>query len=305
MTLSQLEAFVMVAEMRSFTAAAMRLSISQSAISHAIKALEREWGVRLFLREQGDVETMEIGRQLLGKAREILGLAESIRQEAADSRGLKQGSLRIGSFGPTSSLRLLPKLLERFSLEYPGIEVHVDEGSDDEVLQWIRDRRVDLGFVVLPEEGFETVELVEDQLVAILPSSHPLAGQPSVRLEALCSDPFILTEAGSTQLVTKLFEAAHLTPRIRYRNSQILSTLSLAACGAGISIIAELAIPPQSDRFDAMYVVKPLNPPAKRRVGIGYHGRQSSPAVQAFVKLIGKARSSDRYFDFPDLPLTS
>ena len=297
MTLTQLEAFVMVAEMRSFTDAAMRLAVSQSAISHAIRALEREWGIRLFLRDQGDIETTEIGRQLLGKARELLGLAESIRQEAADSRGLKQGSLRIGSFGPTSSLRLLPKLLERFSVDYPGIEVHVEEGSDDEVLQWVRDRRVDLGFVVLPEDSFETVELVEDQLVAILPATHPLAAQPSVRLSELCSDPFILTEAGSTQLVTKLFGAARLTPCIRYRNSQILSTLSLAACGAGISIIAELAIPPQSDRFDAMYVVKPLNPPAKRKVGIAYHGRQSSLAVQAFVALSKKAGNRSGYFD--------
>ena len=160
-----------------------------------------------------------------------------------------------------------------------------------------RDRRVDLGFVVLPEESFETVELVEDQLVAILPATHPLADRPSVKLAELCSDPFILTEAGSTQLVTKLFGAARLTPCIRYRNSQILSTLSLAACGAGISIIAELAIPPQSDRFDAMYVVKPLNPPAKRKVGIAYHGRQSSLAVQAFVALSKKAGNRSGYFD--------
>lgn len=128
MTLTQLEIFSLVAELQGFTSAAHRLGISQSAVSHAIKALEQELGVELFRRHQSLVELSDIGAQLLGRARAMLGLANTLQQEAADARGMKRGTLRIGSFGPTASIRLLPTLLQQFRQAYPGIEVHVDEG---------------------------------------------------------------------------------------------------------------------------------------------------------------------------------
>lgn len=81
----------------------------------------------------------------------MLGLADAIRQEASDARSMKLGTLRIGSFGPTSSQRLLPRILADYRRIYPGIEVHVDEGPDRQVVQWLLDRRVDVGFVALPE----------------------------------------------------------------------------------------------------------------------------------------------------------
>ncbi len=84
MTFTQLEIFVLVAELRGFTAAATQLSISQSAVSHALKSLERELGVDLIKRHQAAIEVTEIGRQLLGRAREILGLSEAMRQEVID-----------------------------------------------------------------------------------------------------------------------------------------------------------------------------------------------------------------------------
>ena len=168
MTNNQLEAFVMVADYRSFTAAALHLGISQSAVSHAIRSLEKELGVQLFIRLKADAELTEVGARLLLRAREMIGLSETIRQEAADAQGLKTGTLRIGSFGPSSSLRLLPELLNEYRSQYPKIEIHIDEGPDQDVKQWILDRRIDVGFVVLPEERFETYALAKDQMVALL-----------------------------------------------------------------------------------------------------------------------------------------
>jgi DNA-binding transcriptional LysR family regulator len=169
MTLTQLEIFSLVAELQGFTSAANRLGISQSAVSHAIKSLEQELGVELIRRHQSQVELSDIGQQLLLRARAMLGLANTLQQEAADARGMKRGTLRIGSFGPTSSIRLLPAILQHFREQHPGIEVHVDEGPDRQVTQWLEERRVDVGFVVLPEERFDTFPLIEDQLVALLP----------------------------------------------------------------------------------------------------------------------------------------
>ncbi|QXI18080.1 LysR family transcriptional regulator [Pseudomonas hamedanensis] len=283
MTLTQLEIFSRVAELRGFTLAAQRLGISQSAVSHAMKSLEQELGIELLRRHQSHVELSDIGEQLLLRARAMLGLANTLRQEAADARGMKTGTLRIGSFGPTSSIRLLPKILQRFRQAHPGIEVHIDEGPDRQVIQWLEERRIDVGFVVLPEERFDTFALLEDQMVALLPRGHQLAAQSALRLKDLCDDPFVLTEAGSAELVSRLFMAARLQPNIRYRCSQLISTLDTVSRGDAITIVAASSLP---DDVSAGYEKRPLLPAVKRQVGLAVlDQRQASPAALAFIKL--------------------
>jgi DNA-binding transcriptional LysR family regulator len=282
MTLSQLQIFSLVAELRGFTSAAGRLGISQSAVSHALKSLEQELGVELIRRHQSLVELTDIGQQLLLRARAILGLAATMEQEAADARGMKRGTLRIGSFGPTASMKLLPAILQRYRQAHPGIEVHIDEGPDRQVLQWLEERRIDVGFVVLPQERFDCFALVEDQMVALIPSQHALASKDSVSLDELCDDPFILTEAGSAELVSRLFLAARLSPNIRYRSSQLLSTLETVARGDALTLVAQLSLPGSGD---PRYRVKPLSPPARRQVGLAVlDRRQASPATLAFIE---------------------
>ncbi|WP_421557502.1 LysR family transcriptional regulator [Pseudomonas canadensis] len=283
MTLTQLEIFSLVAELQGFTSAAHRLGISQSAVSHAIKGLEQELGVALFRRHQAQVELSDIGVQLLARARAMLGLANTLQQEAADARGLKRGTLRIGSFGPTSSAYLLPKILNRFRLEYPGIEVHVDEGPDRQVIQWLDERRIDIGFVVLEQERFDTFPLFEDQMVALLPADHKLAAREHVSLKDLCNDPFALTEAGSTELVMRLFSEARLTPTVRYRCSQLLSTLETVSRGDAVSVVAQASLPVG---HDTRYVQRALSPRVPRQVGLAVlDRRQSSPAALAFIRI--------------------
>ena len=283
MTLTQLEIFSLVAELRGFTLAAHRLGISQSAVSHALKSLEQELGVELLRRHQSQVELSDIGEQLLLRARAMLGLANTLRQEAADARGRKRGTLRIGSFGPTSSIKLLPRILQQYREAHPGIEVHIDEGPDRQVIQWLEERRIDIGFVVLPEERFDTFTLIEDQMVALLPLGHPLAAHESVTLKDLCNDPFVLTEAGSSELVSRLFNTARLNPNIRYRCSQLLSTLDTVGRGDAMTVVAEGSLPFDSD---PRYVKRTLSPPVKRQVGLAVlDQRQASPATLAFIQL--------------------
>lgn len=283
MTLTQLEIFSLVAELRGFNLAAHRLGISQSAVSHAMKSLEQELGVELLRRHQSPVELSDIGEQLLLRARAMLGLANTLRQEAADARGMKSGTLRIGSFGPTSSIKLLPNILRRYREAHPGIEVHIDEGPDRQVTQWLEERRIDIGFVVLPEERFDTFALLEDQMVALLPVSHPLAARSALSLKDLCDTPFVLTEAGSAELVSRLFMAARLQPNIRYRCSQLLSTLDTVSRGDAITIVAEGSLPEEAT---PRYVKKPLLPAVLRQIGLAVlDQRQASPATLAFIEL--------------------
>lgn len=229
------------------------------------------------------MELSDIGEHLLLRARAMLGLANTLRQEAADARGMKRGTLRIGSFGPTSSIKLLPEILRHYRQAHPGIEVHIDEGPDRQVIQWLEERRIDLGFVVLPQERFDTFALIEDQMVALLPRDHPLGKRSALSLKALCDDPFVLTEAGSSELVSRLFNAARLQPNIRYRCSQLLSTLDTVSRGDAITVVAESSLP---DTPEPGYVKIALTPGVQRQVGLAVlDQRQASPAALAFIEL--------------------
>ena len=297
MTFSQLQIFSLIAELGSFTAVASRIGISQSAVSHALKALESELGVELLRRSGGVSVPTDIGQTLLLRARTLLALEETMRQEAAAARGMKRGTLRIGSFGPTASMRLLPKILAAYRAEYPDIDIHIDEGPDRDVLHWLESQRIDIGFAVLPQERFDTYPLLRDQMVALLPASHPLAQAEAVRLAELCHDPFVLTEAGSAELVQRLFVGAQQTPVVRYRCAQLMSTLAAVARGDGVSLVAELALPavPTGD-----YVAKPLQPPVTRDVALAMlDERQASPAALAFVRVAKQLRERGALRDEP------
>ncbi|HEY1044542.1 MAG TPA: LysR family transcriptional regulator [Telluria sp.] len=299
MTFTQLEIFSLVAELQGFTAAALRLGISQSAISHAIKSLEKELGVPLIVRDQASIEVTEVGKRLLTRAREILGLAEAMQQEVSAARGLRQGLVRIGSFGPTSSLKLLPAILHAFREKYPGVEVQIDEGSDNEVKQWIQDRRVDIGFLVLPNESFDTVPLVEDEMIAIVPTSHPLSEMASVTAADLQALPFIMSDTGCGALVEPAFVRAGLTLRVRYRISQVMTILGMVQAGDGVAVMPELALPGDLECAYPHLKAVAFRPAIRRRVGLGVRNLQrAAPAVQAFLET---ARQVSRRGLSPDL----
>ncbi len=286
MTFTQLEIFAKVAELGSFTAAAEQLGISQSAVSHALRLLEKEWGVTLLSRKQAHIETTEVGRNLLIRVRELLGVSEAIRQEVAAVRGLSRGILRVGSFGPSASLWLLPKILDQFRKDYPEIEVFVDEADDDDVSEWIMERRVDVGFVVLPEERLDTMPLVEDQLVALIPANHALARKKAVSLAELCESPFIMKiVAGGASAAEKALVAANLRPAITHRYSQIITIIKSVENGDGVSLIADLALSDQVMALCPGVIKKTLSPAVRRSVGLAVHSlKHASPAARAFLK---------------------
>ena len=282
MTLTQLEIYRAVVEQGSFTAAARRLGITQSAVSHAIAGLEAELGVPLIERSRGAFALTDIGETVQTRVQELLALGQLIRQESAAARGLRQGRLNLGSFGASASLRLLPNLIAGFQARYPGIEVHVEEGIDAEVLEWIHERRVDIGFVVLPNEELETVHVATDQLVALIPEAHPLAKRGPLRAGEFLEAPFIMTSGGSGPLVEALFEAAGIQPRVRFRIQQISSILSLVRRGLGVSIVAELALPEDLSGVVAV----PLKPRRTRAIGLALRGANPSLAARAFFRFV-------------------
>jgi DNA-binding transcriptional LysR family regulator len=300
MTSAQLHAFVTVAKTNSITSAAILLGISQSAVSHAIKSLEEELGVSLFIRSKAEIALTAFGEKILSKAHQILGLYESIQQESDETKNLQTGVLKIASFGPSFSARVLPIILKEYHQQYPNIKVHVEEAEDSIVKQLVASRKVDLGSIVLPDKDLDQIYLTTDQVCIILPKDHDLTKQREIHIQDLAKFPFILTEGTSGNMVMELFKKSQLQPNIIYYNMQIMSMLAMVSHGAGISATAELSIPPLDVHGVPAFVIKSLNPALKREIGLAMRNSRSlSPAARAFVKIASKLEREGK-FKFSD-----
>ena len=281
MTSAQLQAFVTVAQVNSFTAAASILGIGQSAVSHAIKSIEKELGITLFVRGKADIILTEVGSNILVKAHSVLGLFESIKQTAYESKNLQQGVLKIGSFGPSFSARLLPIILAEYRVRYPNIKVYVEEGDQTKNIKTLHD----LGCIILPEPALDHIYLTTDKLSVVLPVNHPLAAKTKINIEELRQFPFILTAGTTGRMVKELFKQSEFEQDIVYNNVQIMSMLSMVSCGAGVSITAELALPNELEGKVGSYLIKPMLPVVKREIALAMQNMQHlSPAAAAFVK---------------------
>jgi DNA-binding transcriptional LysR family regulator len=190
--------------------------------------------------------------------------------------------LRIGSIGTSTSLRLLPPLLDRFRRRYPGVEVHVTERADAEIEQDLVGRRVDIGVVRLPQPSFDTLALATDELVAVLPQDHPLAREKTVAVRELARYPLVLTQAGSQDMVMRMFERAGVRPQVAHELSQVISILEFVARGNGVSVLASLAVPERRPGL----VFLPITPRTARRVALAcLDEKRLSPAGLAFWKM--------------------
>jgi len=277
-----LEVFAALARAGSFSRAAALLGITQSAVSHAVRALESELGVTLVHREGVQPSLSDAGSQLLVRANDILQQREALVQEAATVRGVARGTLRIASFGSTSSLRLLPALLAAYRRAQPEVEVQVEEQDDETVIRWLLEQRAEIGFVTLPDDRFETVRLAEDEFVAVVPSAHRLAQKRVIQAKDLEGEPFIRTGAGSGPAVDRILAESGARPKVLYRFEQLSSVLGFVAQGHALAIAARLALPDEAPGV----AYRSLSPPQRRITGLAVRNmKRLSPAASAFVAM--------------------
>src|SRR5687767_6769236 len=177
MEIRQLRAFVAIAESGTFTAGALRVHVTQAAISMQIRQLENELGAKLFVRAPRRVMLTEAGEQLLQRARHILRDHDAAVEEIAELAGAERGRLRIGSASAMVTTDVLPKLLKEVRRKHERAEVSVGSGTSEALVQQILSGEIDVAFVSLPVEarGISTERLSQDQLVAIASPRHPLA----------------------------------------------------------------------------------------------------------------------------------
>lgn len=281
-TLRQLELLVALPGASSIAAAGTRIGMSASATSHALRALEEGLGCEVVDRMAAGVVLTHAGELALVHARDVFASLQQVQSAAAATAGLRTGRLRIGSIGPSTSLRLLPPLLEKFRRRYPGVEVQVTERADADIEQDLVERKVEIGVVRLPQPSLDTLALATDELVAVLPRDHPLARGDSVAVRELAEYPLILTQAGSQDMVLAMFERAGVRPKIAHELFQVVSILEFVEHGNGVSVLASLTVPDPRPGL----VFRPISPRVARRVALAcLDAARLSPAGRAFWEL--------------------
>lgn len=278
-TLRQLELFLALVSSDGIAGAGAKLGMSPSATSHSLRALETALGCELIDRHATGMALTYTGEQILPHVRDVFASLQLVKATALAGAELKTGLLRLGSFGASATIRVLPTLIDRFKARYPGVEISVTEKPDEQTTRDLIERRIELAAITLPKHDFDTQTLAIDELVAVLPAQHPLAALDTVALEDLTVDPFIMTRAGSQALVTKLFSRHGLRPKISAEMLQLMSILELVAKGNCTSILAKLALP---NAYPGI-VFRPISPTSSRRIGLAcLNESRLSPVAHAF-----------------------
>lgn len=289
MTFAQLRALHAVALTGSVTRAAEQLLMTQPAVSHAIRGLERELGVSLLVRRADGVALTSVGAAVAERASIILAQLEGLRADAAAAAEQQSTTLRIGVL-PSANARLMPSLLREFGAAHPDVRVRVLEGSDPEVLDWLRTGAVDVAVVAESFDDLLATPLAVDDLLAVLPIDHPLAAREAITIAELAREPFIMPAGGCEPIISGLARAAGVRLRRHYEVRDTSSITAMVRERLGVTVMPELSIP--DDRSGLR--VLPLDPPARRQLSLAVlHDAEPLPAALALTSL-SQVRSAVR-----------
>lgn len=241
MDLRHLRYFVAVAEELHFGRAAARLHIAQPPLSRQIRDLEEELGVVLFERDRRRVALTQAGTVFLDEARKVLAqLEEGIVAARRAQRG-EVGILRIGYVGSVAYSGL-PEIVRHFRSRRPSVDVRVLEMTPAAQISAILAGGLDVGFLRAPvdEPGLAVQVVLDEELMAALPSGHPLAHRKTLTLASLAREPFVLTArargSGYHDHILTTCRSAGFSPRVVHEGSHF-DVLCLVAAGSGVSVI--------------------------------------------------------------------
>lgn len=242
MELDQLRHFVRVAELNSFTRAALAVRLSQPALSRSIARLEEELGQPLLERRSRGVALTDAGHLLLGRARQILTLVEDARTEISDDG--ETGRIRIAAI-PTIAPYFLPEQLRRFQHQCPQAQMIIQEDTTDRLLKRVTDGDIDIAIAALPiTMKYLLIEpLFEEDLLLVMAPEHPLNRRKAIRVSDVESLPFVLLGEAHclTENVLSFCRQKSFSPVTVERTSQLAMVQELVSLNHGISLIPAMA----------------------------------------------------------------
>jgi DNA-binding transcriptional LysR family regulator len=289
-TVRQLRAFVFVTQLKSFTKAAERLYLTQSALSLLIRQLEDNLQVQLIERSTRKVELTAAGLELLGSAERLLDDLDATLANVAEL-GAKQRGKVVVAAPYILATTFLVEVIAEFRAQYPTISVHLKDSLPEQVLMQVRSGGADLGIGSFREweSGLQWTPLFQEPLVAVYPRGHPIGKLPQLNWSDLAGLPVISLNRDSIfrDLAEDGFSQAGLTLTPAYEVAYAGTALALVRAGLGIAILPQCV----GILTDPTICLRPLeNPQILRSVAvITRNGRSLSPAAEAFVDMLRKS----------------
>ncbi len=247
MNLDHLTTYLEVVKRGSFSGAATHLGLTQPGVSQQVRRLENDLGVPLLDRRERRVVMTVAGREFQRFASRVLAARSDFDEKLKDLTNEVSGRLNIGASTVPGEF-ILPGLLADFIALHPAVEASVEIGDTGDISEMVRTAECDLGFVGarVSHRGMKQEPFLEDELVLIVPSSHPLAEKKSITIADLGQERLITRERGSgtMQNVYGMLEKAGFDPR-SWRRAQVFGStqaiISAVEAGLGVAFVSDFA----------------------------------------------------------------
>lgn len=300
MTIKQLRAFLAVAQSLSFAQACERLHLSQPALSLAIKNLEESLGGQLLVRTTRSVALTPEGETLLPIARRLLADWDNAEELLRQHFTLQLGKVSIAAM-PSFAGNLLPVVLKAFRDRHPKVNVAVHDVINEQVLEMVRNRRVEIGIALEPDslDGLDFTPFYTDRFVAVVPADCELAQRTEVSWAELLQGNFITLQRPSAVrlLLEESIAAQHGRLPVAFESHQLVTVGRMVAQGLGVSAVPSLCIQ-QMQELGARCIAL-HGPQVERRVGLLRLAEYKlSAAAQALADVLLHVRDWNRL----DLP---
>ncbi|WP_415184036.1 LysR family transcriptional regulator [Phaeovulum sp.] len=293
-TLRQLQFFTAAAEQGSVSGAARVLSISQSSVTEAIRALEDDLGVRLFERQARGLEITHKGSLFLRHARQILADVSTARMAFRDEAGQARGRLSLGVTSLVAGY-VLSDILSRFRRAHPQVELNVIEDNGDYLQHLLIGGELDVAVLLTSSVRDRMALHVETLLVSPyrlwLPLGHPLAEQEAISLDQLAGEPLIQLMVDEIEESTAhLMQALQVRPNIAFRTRSVEAVRSLVATGAGVAILPSLVYRPWSLEGDRIGIRDVSGDLPSVQVGLAW--RKGAPLATPALNFVRSAQNA-------------
>ena len=284
MAQSKYKIILSVVELGSLTRAAEKCGVTQSAVSHALHALESEAGFPLIIRNRSGVRLTPEGEKLLPAIQRIVQALDSYHTQAQSLRSSEGGCIRIGAF-TSVAVHWLPRIIKEYQAQHPAVDFRMLGGDYHDIAQGFANGSIDVGFVT-PEmniPAMETLPLTEDRLLAVLPKDHPLAGQQRIPAALLANEPFISLMENSNQDARGVLEAAGVQVEVKYTAKDDYAILAMVEAGLGVSIMPELLLEGHSGGIATVEI----EGAQKRTIGLAVSAAgKGNPCVEDFARFV-------------------
>lgn len=293
-TLRQLQFFVAAAQAGSVTGAARELSISQSSVTEAIRALEDDLGVQLFDRQARGLLITHKGSAFLRHARQILSDVATARTAFTEEDGPLTGRLSLGVTSLVAGY-VLSDILQRYRRAFPQVELNVIEDNGDYLQHLLIGGELDVAVLLTSSVKDRMALNVETLLVSPyrlwLPLGHPLSDQATIALDDLAGQPLIQLMVDEIEESTrKLMGSLAVKPEIAFRTRSVEAVRSLVATGAGLAILPSLVYRPWSLEGDRIGIRDISGDLPSVQVGLAW--RRGAPLQQPAHHFIRSAQDA-------------